>query len=64
MGHKEGGNSSQINAFFDFSPSGISSHGEGLCLLDSVEENDDIHAEAYEEGEALALEALNERVDI
>ena len=37
LGHKEGGKSSQINSFFDFSPSGISSHREGLCLLDFVE---------------------------
>ena len=33
-------------------------------MLDSVEENDDIHAEAYEEGEVLALEVLKKRVDI
>ena len=37
LGHKGGGNSSQIYALFDFSPSGISSHREGLCLLDFVE---------------------------
>ena len=44
LGHKEGGNSSQINAFFNFSPSGISSNKGGLCLLDSVEEKYDLHA--------------------
>ena len=33
-------------------------------MLDSVEEKDDPHAEAYKEGEVLALEVLNERVDI
>ena len=64
LGHKEGGNSSQINAFFNFSPLGISSHKEGLCLLDSIEEKDDLHAEAYKEGEVPASEVLNKRVDI
>ena len=54
LGHKEWGNGSQINAFFNFSPSGISSHKEGLCLLDSVKENDYLHAEAYKNGEVLA----------
>ena len=64
LGHKERGNSSQINSFFDFLLSGISPYREGLCLLDSVEEKDDPHAEAYKEGEDLALEVLNERVDV
>ena len=53
LGHKEGGNRSWINSFFDFSPSRISRHKEGLCLLNSVEEKYDIHAEAYKEGEVL-----------
>ena len=58
MGHKEGGNSSQINAFFEFLPSGISPHREGLCFLDSVEERDDLHAEEYKEGKVLDPGAL------
>ena len=33
-------------------------------MLDYVEENDDLHVEAYKEGEVLAPEVLNERVDI
>ena len=33
-------------------------------MLDYVEEKDDLHAEAYEEGEVLDLEVLNEMVDI
>ena len=44
LGHREGGNCSQINAFFNFSPSRISSHKEGLCLLDYVEEKYVLHA--------------------
>ena len=64
LGHKEGGNSSKINSFFEFLRLGISPHREGLCLLDVVEERDDLHAEAYKEGEVLAPEVLNEREDI
>ena len=30
LGHEEEGKGSQINSFFNFSPSGISSHKEGL----------------------------------
>ena len=64
MGQKEGGNSSQINSFFNFSPSRISSHREELCLLDSVEEKDDLHAEAYKEGEVLAPEVSRPQASI
>ena len=64
LGHKEGDNSSQINAFFYFSPSRISSHGGILCLLDSIEEKYDLHVEEYKKGEVLVPEVLNERVDI
>ena len=64
MGHKEGGNSSKINSYFEFLRLGISPHREGLCLLDNAEERDDLHAEAYKEGEVLDLEVLNEMVDI
>ena len=35
-----------------------------MCLLGFVEEKEDIHAEAYEEGEALVSEILSERVDV
>ena len=35
-----------------------------MCLLGSVEENEDIHAEAYEEDESLVSEILSERVDV
>ena len=35
-----------------------------MSLLGSVEEKEDTHAEAYEEGEALVLEILSERVDV
>ena len=64
LGHKEGGNSSQMNSLFDFSPSEISSHGERSGLLDSIEEKGDPHAEVYKEGEVIAPEVLNERVDV
>ena len=64
MDHKERGEGSQINASFNLSHSEISSHKEGLCLLDSVGEKNDISAEAYKEGEVLNSEILNEIVDI
>ena len=64
LGHKERGNSSQINSFFDFLPLGISSYREGLCLFDFVEERDDLHVEVYKEGEVLAPEVLKEREDV
>ena len=35
-----------------------------MCLLDYVEEKDDLYDEAYKEGEVLASEVLKERVDI
>ena len=35
-----------------------------MCLLDYVEEKNDLQAKAYEEGEVLDQEVLNERVDI
>ena len=64
LDHKERGEGSQINASFNLSHSEISSHKEGLGLLDSVGEKDDISAEAYKEGEVLNSEILNEMVDI
>ena len=64
LGHKEGGNSSQINSLFDFSLSKISSHREGLCWFDAVEERVGLHAEAYKESEVPTPEVLNERVDV
>ena len=64
LSHEEGGNSPQINTFFNFLPSGISPHKGGMFLLGSVKEKEDIHAEVYEEGEALVSEILSERVDV
>ena len=60
LDHKERGEGSQINASFNLSHSEISSHKEGLCLLDSVGENNDNSTEAYKEGEVLNSEILNE----
>ena len=45
-------------------PSGISPHKGGICLLGSIEEKEDVHAEAHEEGEALVAEILSERMDV
>ena len=45
-------------------PSGISPHKGGICLLGSVEEKEDVHAEAHEEGEALVAEILSKRMDV
>ena len=64
LSHEEGGSIPQINTFFNFLPSGISPHKGGICLLGSVEEKEDVHAEAHEEGEALVAEILSERVDV
>ena len=64
LSHKEGGISPQKNTFFNFFPSGISPHKGGMRLLGSVEEKEDIHAEACEESENLVLEILSERVDV
>ena len=61
---KERGKGSQINASYNLSHSEISSQEEGLCLLDSIGEKNDISAEAYKEGEVLNSEILNEMVDI
>ena len=62
--HEEGGNNPQINTFFNFFPSGISPHKGGICLLGSVEEKEDVHAKAHEEGEALSAEIFTERMDV
>ena len=64
LSQEEGGSSPQINTFFNFLPLGISPHKGRMCLLDSVEEKEDIHAKAHEEGEALVSEILSERVDV
>ena len=64
MGHEEGSKGSQTNVSFDLSHSKISPHKEGLCLLDSNGEGNNISAEAYKEGKVLALEILKEEVDI
>ena len=61
--HKERGEGSQINNSFNLSHSEISYHEEGLCVLDSAGEKNDISAEAYKEGEVLNSEILNEIVD-
>ena len=52
------------HTFLNFQPLGISPHKGGMCLLGSVKEKEDIHAETYEEGEALVSEILSERVDV
>ena len=54
----------RIHSYFNLSHSKISSHKEGLCLIDYVGEKDDISAKAYKEGEVLNSEILNEIVDI
>ena len=64
LSHEEGGNSPQINTFFNFLPSGISPDKGGICLLDSIKEKEDVHAESHEEGEALVAEILSERMDV
>ena len=48
LSHEEGGSSPQINKFFIFSPSVISPHKGGICLLSSIEEKEDVHAKAHE----------------
>ena len=35
-----------------------------MFLLGPIEEKEDIHAEAHEEGEAIVSETLSERVDV
>ena len=62
--HKKNHTILRIHASFNLSHSEISSHKEGLGLLDSIGEKDDISAEAYKEGEVLNSEILNEIVDI
>ena len=64
LSHEEGGTSPQINTFFNFLPSSISPHEGGMCLLGPVEEKEDIHLEASEEGEALVAGISSERVDV
>ena len=64
LSHKEGGSSPQINTFFYFLPSGISPHKGGICLLGSVKEKEDVHAEAHEESKALVSDILSERMDV
>ena len=64
LDHKARGEGSQINASFNLSHSEISSHKEGLRLLDCVGEKDDVSAEAYKEGEVLNSKFLNEIMDI
>ena len=63
LSHKEGGNSPQINTFFNFFPLGISPH-EGMCLLGPVKEIKDIHAEAHEEGEVIVSKIFSEMADV
>ena len=64
LSHEEGGNSPQINTFFNFLPSGISPHKGGICLLGSVKEKEDVHAKAHEESEALVAEILSEKMGV
>ena len=64
MGHEEGSKGSQKNVSFDLLHSEISPHKEGLCLLDSIGEGNNISVEAYKEGKVLASEILKEEVDI
>ena len=64
LSHEEGCINPQINTFFNVLPLGISPHKGGICLLGSIEEKEDIHDEAHEEGEALVAEILSERIDV
>ena len=64
LDHKERGEVPQIEASLNISLSSISSQEEGVCLLDSIGEKNDISAEAYKKGEVLNPKFLNEIVDI
>ena len=45
-------------------PSRISPHKGGIFLLGFVEEKEDVHVEAHEEGEVLVAEILSKRMDV
>ena len=53
LSHEEEGSGPKINKFFNVFPSRISPHKGGICLLNSVEEKEDLPPEAHEESEAL-----------
>ena len=46
--NEDGCSSLQINAFFDTLPSGTLPHTEGVCLLDSTGEAEDLPLEAHQ----------------
>ena len=45
-------------------PSGMSPHEGGRCLLGLVEEKEDIHAKAHEEGEVLVAGILSAKLNV
>ena len=64
LSHEEGGSSPQINTFFNFMPSRMSPHEGGRCFLGLVEEKEDIHAKAHEEGEVLVAGISSAKVNV